>query len=172
LEGYFAKNLSDHWKSLKMKKIEMNFLVVTGVIYYIYQFKTTLTMTTRTPAPKRSRRSTKEREILHREFIEEIYDPPGPKNHNPKTETEKRQFITEVMMKLLSPRNKSRGWDQVFTKEETPKVIVWLHKKEKDFVTEDDLMYFRLANNGHCGILCLKAHILGDFSFDNNFNTI
>jgi hypothetical protein len=131
-------------------------------------------MTTRTPtpAPQRSRRSAKEREILHREFMEEIYDPPGPKNHYPKTQEEKRQFISEVMTKLVSPRNKSRGWDQVFTKEETLKVAVWLQKKEKDWITEGDLMYFRWANNGPCGILCLKAHILGDFSFDHNFKTI
>jgi hypothetical protein len=134
------------------------------------------TMTTRTPsAPQRRRRSrisASEREILNREYMEELYDPPGPKNLYPKTQEEKRQFISEVMLKLVSPRNKRRGWDVVFTKEETLKVAVWLHKKEKDWVTEDDLMYFTWANNGPCGMLCLKAHILGDFSFDHNFNTI
>jgi len=35
-EGSFAKNLSDSWKSLKIKKIEMFFLIVAGVNYYIY----------------------------------------------------------------------------------------------------------------------------------------
>ena len=130
------------------------------------------TMTTRTPAPQRSRRSAKEREIWHREFMEEIYDPPGPKNHYPKTQEEKRQFIKEVMMKVVSPRNKAKGWDQVFSKEETLKVAFWLNKKENDEITDDDIMYFTWANNGPCGILCLKAHICGDFSFDHNFNTI
>jgi len=122
-------------------------------------------------APQR-RRSSSEREIWNREYIEEVYDSPGPKNHFPKTQEEKRQFISEVMMKLLSPRNKSRGWDQVFTKEEILKVAFWLHKKETDKITNDDVMYFRWANNGPCGILCLKAHICGDFSFDHNFKTI
>lgn len=131
------------------------------------------TMTTRTPgAPQRRRRSRREREILNREFMEELYDPPGPKNLYPKTQEEKRQFINEVMRKLVSPRNKSRGWDHVFTKEDTIKVCQWLHKKETDWITEDDIMYFTWANNGPCGILCLRAHILGDFSFDNNFKPI
>jgi hypothetical protein len=131
------------------------------------------TMRARTPrAPERRRRSAKEREILLREYVEEVYDPPGPKNLYPKTQEEKRHFIKEVMMKLVSPRNKSRGWDQVFTKEETLKVAFWVHKKETDFITEDDVMYFTWANNGPCGILCLKAHICGDFSFDHNFKPV
>ena len=130
-------------------------------------------MTTRTPsAPQRRRRSAKERELWNREYMEELYDPPGPKNLYPKTQEEKRQFINEVMMKLVSPRNKRRGWDQVFTKEETLKVAFWLQKKEKDWITDNDLMYFRWSNNGPCGMLCLKAHIFGDFSFDHNFKTI
>ena len=123
-------------------------------------------------APQRRRRTAKERELWNREYIEELYDPTGPRNLYPKTQEEKRQFINEVMMKLVSPRNKRRGWDQVFTKEETLKVAFWLQKKEKDLITDDDLMYFRWSNNGPCGMLCLKAHILGDFSFDHNFKTI
>ena len=35
-EGSFAKNLSDPLKSPKIKKIEMFFLIVAGVSYYIY----------------------------------------------------------------------------------------------------------------------------------------
>jgi hypothetical protein len=131
------------------------------------------TITVRTPtAPQRRRRSAKECELWQREFLEEIYEPPGPKNLYPKTQEEKRQFINEVMIKLLSPRNKRRGWDQVFSKEETLKVGFWLHKKNTDMITKDDIMYFTWANNGPCGILCLKAHICGDFSFDHNFKTI
>jgi len=130
-------------------------------------------MTTRTPsAPQRRRRSRRERQLWNREFMEEIYDPPGPRNLFPKTQEEKRKFISEVMTKLVSPRNKSRGWDHVFTKEETLKVAFWLHKKETAWITPDDVMYFTWANNGPCGILCLKAHILGDFSFDHNFKPI
>ena len=130
------------------------------------------TTRTPTPAPQRSRRSAKERELWHRECMEELYDPPGPKNLYPKTQEEKRQFINEVMMKLVSPRNKSRGWDHVFTKEDTIKVCKWLHKKNTDWITQDDVMYFKWSNNGPCGMLCLKAHIFGDFSFDHNFKTI
>ena len=116
--------------------------------------------------------STEEGEIWDSEYMEEIYDSPRPKNLFPGTQEEKRQFINEVMRELVSPRNKSTGWDHVFTKEETLKVVFWLYKKEKDWITEDDIMYFTWANNGPCGILCLKAHICGDFSFDENFNTI
>ena len=131
------------------------------------------TMRARTPtAPQRRRRSAKEREMLLREYVEELYDPPGPRNLFPKTQEEKKKFIKEVMLKLVSPRNKSRGWDHVFTKEDTVKVCQWLHKKETDFITEDDIMYFTWSNNGPCGILCLRAHILGDFSFDHNFKPI
>ena len=132
---------------------------------------TTPTIAT-TQRRRSSRRTARERELLNREYIEELYDPPGPRNLFPKTQEEKRQFISEVMMKLVSPRNKSRGWDQVFTKEETLKVSYWLHKKEKDWITEDDVIYFRWSNNTPCGMLCLKAYICGDFSFDHNFNRI
>jgi hypothetical protein len=131
------------------------------------------TMRARTPtAPQRRRRSRRERELLNREYVEELYDPPGPRNLFPKTQEEKKKFIKEVMLKLVSPRNKSRGWDHVFTKEDTVKVCQWLHKKETDFITPDDIMYFTWSNNGPCGILCLRAHILGDFSFDHNFKPI